>query len=151
MSKQVFHFITKILYQRLRWGSNFPPPWRDTEADVSSVRPSSSLSDWITKLTFRASFAPRKSWRLKHQLCYLFKVEIWLSLNSLVSSSSVSRTHQRGPQFFQKITFRSFISSNSFNYTNDINLCLLEASGQRFQTPWEVPTSLPVQDQTVIA
>ena len=29
-------------------------PWRDNEADVSSVRPSSSLSDKITKMTFRA-------------------------------------------------------------------------------------------------
>ena len=39
------------------------PPWRDNEADVSSVSSSSSLSDSITKLTFWALVLRQSQWR----------------------------------------------------------------------------------------
>ena len=54
-------------------------PWRDNEADVSSIRPSSPLSDYVTKMTFLALALRRH-----------FPIRLQDDVSSVSSSSSLS-------------------------------------------------------------
>ena len=71
-------------------------PWRDSEADVSSVSPSSSVSDQITKMTFRALAFRRlfpirlRRWSFERSsFVVFFRLDYEDDVSSVCSSSSL--------------------------------------------------------------